>query len=124
VRRKIEWDLMTICSNKKKKKKNLIKYTPQKRTHNDNIVKNISSTVTVEENFKTTMDMEQEYYSVISSKLHKETCVQVERDRKEKMIKQFHVMKNKQFIQNWFVLFMQIRNHNNIIDSYYHFLYI
>jgi len=50
------------------------------------------------------MDMEQEYYSVISSELHKETCIQVERDKKEKMIKHFNVLKYEQFIPNWFFI--------------------
>jgi len=109
---------MATFSSKVKGWKNLIMYTPQKRTHNDNIIKNISSTVTVKDDFETTMDMEQEYYSVISSELNKETCIQVERDKKEKMIKQFNVVKYEQFIPNWFVLFMKIINHNNIIDNY------
>jgi len=29
----------------------------------------------------------------------------VERDKKEKMIKQFHVPKYEQFITNWYILF-------------------
>jgi len=109
---------MTTFSNEVNSWKNLIMYTPQKRTHNNNIVKNLSTTVTIEDDFETTMDMEQEYYSIISSKLHKETCIEVERDKKEKMIKQFHVIKYEQFVPNGFVLFMKIRNHNDAIDKY------
>jgi len=41
--------------------KNLITYTPQKRTHNEIVVRNISNTVTAKEDFETTMDMEMEY---------------------------------------------------------------
>jgi len=37
-------------------KKNLIKYTPQKRMNNDDIVNNISSDVTIEDEFETSMD--------------------------------------------------------------------
>ncbi len=86
--------------------------------HNDYIVKNISSNVTIEDEFETTMDIEQEYCSVISSKLHKVTCIQVKRDKKGKILKQFSIVKYKQFIPNWFVLFMKVRNHNGIIDKF------
>jgi len=67
------------------------------------------------------MDMEQEYYSAISSELHKETCIQVERDKK-KMIKHFNVLRYEQFVLNWFILFMKIRNHNNIVDKYLRYI--
>ena len=59
-------------------------------------------------NLKLQWIVEQEYCSIISSKLHKVTCIQVDRDKKEKMLKQFSIVKYKQFIPNWFVLFMKV----------------
>jgi len=49
-----------ITSNKK----NLIKYASWKRMANDDIVKNISSTIMIDDQFETTAEMEHEYYSV------------------------------------------------------------
>jgi len=98
--------------------KNLIKYTPWKRMPNDDIVKNISSTVMIEDIFETTTEMEQEYYSVISSELQKVTPILVDRDKTAKMLMQFSIAKYEQFIPNWLVLFMKVRNHNNIINKF------
>jgi len=69
-----------ITSNKK----NLIKYASQKRTANDDIVKNISSTIMIDDQFETTAEMEHEYYSVISSELQKETPILVDKDKNPK----------------------------------------
>jgi len=85
---------------------------------NDDIVKNILSTVMIEDIFETTTEMEQEYYSVISSKIQKVTPILVDRDKKAKMLTQFSIAKYKQFIPNWLVLFMKVRNHNNIINKF------
>jgi len=76
-----------ITSNKK----NLIKYASKKRTANDDIVKNISSTIMIDDQFETTAEMEHEYYSVISSELQKVTPIMVDRDKKSKMLKQFSI---------------------------------
>jgi len=103
-----------ITSNKK----NLIKYASQKRMANDDIVKNISSTIMIDDQFETTAEMEQEYYSVISSELQKVTPILVDRDKKAKMLTQFSIAKYEQFIPNWLVLFMKVRNHNAIIDRF------
>jgi len=84
----------------------------------DDIVKNLSSTVMIDDPFETTAEMEQEYYSVISSDLQKVTPILVDRDKKAKRLTQFSIAKYKQFIPNWSVLFMKVRNHNDIIDTF------
>jgi len=98
--------------------KNQIQYASRKRTANDDIVKNISSTVMIDDQFETTAEMEHEYYSVISSELQKVTPIMVDRDKKSKMLKQFSIGKYEQFLPNWLVLFMKVRNHNEIIDKF------
>jgi len=85
---------------------------------NDDIVKNISSTVMIDDQFETTPEMEHEYYSVISSELQKETPIFVDKDKKSKMLQQFSIAKYEQFLPNWSVLFMKVRNHNEIIDKF------
>jgi len=107
-----------ILNVNKTLRKNLIKYTPQKRLHNNNIINNMSSNIMVEDEFETTMDMEHHYYSMISSEMCKVSSVYVDRNRKDKIMKQFQIVKYEQFIPNWFVLFMKIRNHNKIVDNY------
>jgi len=75
---------MTWWSKEKLLTKKLIKYASWKRTANDDIVKNISSTVMIDDQFETTAEMEHEYYSVISSELQKVTPIMVDRDKNQK----------------------------------------
>jgi len=68
-----------------------MKYASRKRTANDDIIKNISSTVAIEDDFETTKEMEQEYYADISLEIQKVTPILVDRDKQSKMLKQFSI---------------------------------
>ena len=65
-----------------------------------------------------TVRMVQMYEQEIASALNKELLVKVEKDEKEKMLKQFKIKKYKQIIPNWNAFFQRICYPECIVEKY------
>jgi len=63
--------------------------------------------------------METKYLDQVSFELNKELIVTVDKDKPKKMKQQFHILKYEQISPNWSAFYMQIRNHEDILEKYY-----
>jgi len=98
-------------------KKNQIQFPKQTKQHNDDVARTISNNVCIQDEFETTMEMEYQYHTQVTSESTRVVNIQVNKEAKDKT-KEFHIVKYEQIIPNWMVFFMKIRNHNCIVNKY------
>ncbi len=75
---------------------------------NDEVIASMEKYLSVEDMQEDTVGVVQMYEQEIASALNKELLVEVEKDEKEKMLKQFEIQKYEQITPNWNAFFHKI----------------
>jgi len=108
------------CSQSTVKKENInqIEFQRTKKMCNDDVTRNISKDIPIDDTYETTIEMKTECHDQASFESNKELIVVIGKDKPKKMKEQFHILKYKQITPNWFAFYMNKRNHEDIIESY------
>jgi len=96
----------------------MINHMPQKKAHNNCIVRKITNNAIMEGEYEMTLEMESKRYLLASSEVNKEVVVEVVQDKAEVMKEQFHIVKYEQIIPNWNAFYAKIWSHNEIVKRY------
>jgi len=73
---------------------------------NNDVRRNISKSIHIDDIYETTIEMETEYHDQVSFESNKELIVVVGK-YKQKMKEQFHILKYKQLSPNWIAFYMK-----------------
>jgi len=96
----------------------MINHMPQKKAHNNCIIRKITNNAIMEGEYEMTLEMESKHYLLASSEVNKEVVVEVVQDKAEVMKEQFHIVKYEQIIPNWNAFYAKIWSHNKIVKRY------